>query len=369
MAKKLLCVFMLILMLVCTLASCDGGETTPENDDALDNDNTSENEDNQEHTHSFDNWETVKAATCTAEGLKERYCSCGEKQTAKISNSDIPHIFSQKVTEETYLKSEATYTSSAIYYYSCTCGAIGTEEFESGQPLKGDLAEGVYVGLGYGLIKVKANIIYFYDYKFQANALLEYAYTYSVNDYEISFVFDNIRLLNADSANIDEYNNIKNAIKEDASKAYLYGRKTSIKTSGNSIEITSGYNQKEFAKITTSYSSTGDLVNGFYLYDYESPYGGPSVFLVDGDTLYDFSGNNGCIVARTYKYEIEGERVNLEFQAMILINQNEKTLEAFEGFKDYPNEWLSDSETVEIFNAGFKLINTKYGDQTFIYAS
>lgn len=36
------------------------------------------------HVHNFDEWEAVKASTCTEEGIKERYCSCGEKQTANI---------------------------------------------------------------------------------------------------------------------------------------------------------------------------------------------------------------------------------------------------------------------------------------------
>ena len=38
-----------------------------------------------EHTHSFGEWTTVKEATETEDGLKERYCDCGEKETQDIN--------------------------------------------------------------------------------------------------------------------------------------------------------------------------------------------------------------------------------------------------------------------------------------------
>jgi len=37
------------------------------------------------HVHAFGEWETTKKATCTNEGVKERYCSCGEKQMGTIA--------------------------------------------------------------------------------------------------------------------------------------------------------------------------------------------------------------------------------------------------------------------------------------------
>lgn len=42
------------------------------------------------------------------------------------------HIFDRMVTEKKYLKSEATCTQKALYYYSCECGEKGTETFEYG---------------------------------------------------------------------------------------------------------------------------------------------------------------------------------------------------------------------------------------------
>jgi len=66
MAKKILCVIVITLALVLVLASCG----------------------NQEHTHAFGEWKTTKAATCTAEGIEERYCTvknCEESETQAIS--------------------------------------------------------------------------------------------------------------------------------------------------------------------------------------------------------------------------------------------------------------------------------------------
>ena len=45
------------------------------------------------HTHSWSQWQALKAATCTEEGTEERSCSCGEKETQTISI--IPHTEAQ----------------------------------------------------------------------------------------------------------------------------------------------------------------------------------------------------------------------------------------------------------------------------------
>ena len=57
---------------------------------------------------------------------------CGYVIKAALGHT---HNFNQKNTSETYLKSAATCTKKAVYYYSCTCGEKGTETFESGETL------------------------------------------------------------------------------------------------------------------------------------------------------------------------------------------------------------------------------------------
>ena len=57
---------------------------------------------------------------------------CGYVIKAALGHT---HNFNQKNTSETYLKSAATCTKKAVYYYSCSCGEKGTETFESGETL------------------------------------------------------------------------------------------------------------------------------------------------------------------------------------------------------------------------------------------
>ena len=45
------------------------------------------------------------------------------------------HSYTEKNTDAKYLKSVATCTAKAVYYYSCSCGEKGTETFESGETL------------------------------------------------------------------------------------------------------------------------------------------------------------------------------------------------------------------------------------------
>ncbi len=104
------------------------------------------------HSHSYNTeWSTDEANHW-------HECTCGDKkdvaahtpgaaatettpQTCTICGYVIKaalghtHNFNQKNTSETYLKSAATCTKKAVYYYSCTCGEKGTETFESGETL------------------------------------------------------------------------------------------------------------------------------------------------------------------------------------------------------------------------------------------
>jgi len=112
MGKKILCVMLLIFALLLAFVACDSGSN---GDDTLDDSTPSA------HTHTFGEWETVKAATCTADGSKERYCDCGEKQTATIAQ--IAHNFS-----EWGVVKEATATEKGSEERSCACGKKETRE-------------------------------------------------------------------------------------------------------------------------------------------------------------------------------------------------------------------------------------------------
>ena len=79
MAKKLLCVIVLVLALTCALASCG-------------------------HKHNWSEWETITEATCKAEGTKERYClECDEKIVETIpTNKKIHQDFADRMTDASH---------------------------------------------------------------------------------------------------------------------------------------------------------------------------------------------------------------------------------------------------------------------------
>ena len=104
----------LVVALLATLASCGQGSTptpTPEHT-----------------THSFGEWSVTKNATCTEDGVKTRYCSCGEKQSDTIPATDhnkqvIPAV-------------ESTCTENGLTegLVCSTCGEVFVEQQEA--PLK-----------------------------------------------------------------------------------------------------------------------------------------------------------------------------------------------------------------------------------------
>ena len=72
-----------------------------------------------EHIHSYGEWTVSKNATCTANGIKERDCSCGDIQTMDIPATG--HYFSSWATTK-----EATCTVAGSKERTCSCGAVDT---------------------------------------------------------------------------------------------------------------------------------------------------------------------------------------------------------------------------------------------------
>ena len=79
-------------------------------------------------------------SSCTKTGSYDEvvYCSvCSEEigRTKKTVDKK-PHDHNQKITTNEYLKTGATETSAALYYYSCVCGEKGTSTFTVGSALE-----------------------------------------------------------------------------------------------------------------------------------------------------------------------------------------------------------------------------------------
>ncbi len=99
--------------------------------------------------HMFGNWYTVKEADHSNEGLERRDCSYATSghyncfETREIPK--VAHTFNREIATDTYKKSDATFTSPAIYYYSCECGAMGEETFVHGTPLVNENAPHIII--------------------------------------------------------------------------------------------------------------------------------------------------------------------------------------------------------------------------------
>ena len=93
--------------------------------------------------HSFTDYVSDNNATCEQDGTKTAKCDrCDATDTIADVGSKKAHSFNSQQTTKEYLKSEATCTAPATYYYSCSgCGEKGEETFAYGNPLGHDLVE------------------------------------------------------------------------------------------------------------------------------------------------------------------------------------------------------------------------------------
>ena len=83
--------------------------------------------------HEWNEGTVTVPPTHTASGTMVYTCTvCGFQRTETLEPS-AEHVFDQMNTDPRYLKSEATCTEPAQYYYSCICGQVGTETFSYGE--------------------------------------------------------------------------------------------------------------------------------------------------------------------------------------------------------------------------------------------
>lgn len=76
-----------------------------------------------EHQHEFSEWKTVKEPTCTEQGIEERVCSCGEKETRTLGA--VGHSFG-----EWKIKQEPGCTYVGLEERTCSCGEKQTRTVE-----------------------------------------------------------------------------------------------------------------------------------------------------------------------------------------------------------------------------------------------
>ena len=101
--KKILLICMLLFAIVLSFAACGENDNPPSNNETP-------------HTHSFGEWEVTVKPTCTKDGTKVRYCSCGEKQTEVVVS--LGHSPAEAVIED---KVDATYEADGSYKEVVRC--------------------------------------------------------------------------------------------------------------------------------------------------------------------------------------------------------------------------------------------------------
>lgn len=125
----------------CNLSQSNSGITDTKQDDSNEDNQNGNQDDEQKHRCSFtqnvaESKYLKSEATCTNKAVYYYSCECGEKGTETFESGEpIGHSFKQEKTEAQYLKMAADCTHKAVYYKSCaSCGKIGNEIFEYGEP-------------------------------------------------------------------------------------------------------------------------------------------------------------------------------------------------------------------------------------------
>ena len=85
--------------------------------------------------HEWDEGEIIKAPTHMKTGTKSCICiHCGQDTILTVKKTS-EHTFTEKVELMQFKASDPTCTTGTLYYYTCRCGAVGTETYEIGEPL------------------------------------------------------------------------------------------------------------------------------------------------------------------------------------------------------------------------------------------
>jgi DNA-binding transcriptional MerR regulator len=81
--------------------------------------------------HSFEPYRTIIEPTCSSAGEEARRCNlCGRFESVRID--PLPHKYTKRVASSSYLRTPASATEPATYYYSCACGNQSTAYFSYG---------------------------------------------------------------------------------------------------------------------------------------------------------------------------------------------------------------------------------------------
>lgn len=220
--------------------------------------------------HDLGDWEIKKYPTETEEGLKIRKCSrCNYEEKCYIPFVSHTHIFNIKNIDSKYIKSEATCTEKAFYYYSCGCGEKGDQCFGVGESL-GHLFLNYISDNNASCTKnetetSKCNRCYVTDTREIPNSKTPHSFTHYISDNNATYEKDGTKTATCDychfakDTKLDEGSKLKSNIKFKtliANENNIY----SIKV-GNSIETFSFINEIEVIGIA-KFVVSSDIYGG-----------------------------------------------------------------------------------------------------------
>lgn len=124
--KKIVVVMLssLIFTLYLLLSGCGKNEVdTTQNTKEDEEESTEETVIKDHHTHVFGEWQVITAPTCQKEGLQNRVCSCGEKETQILEKSGKHQIVIDKAVDAT-----CTITGLTEGAHCSVCKAVITKQ-------------------------------------------------------------------------------------------------------------------------------------------------------------------------------------------------------------------------------------------------
>lgn len=116
MAKKFLLSIVFVMAFTLLLTACSGNNSTTNSDHTSKSDTSS----TSTHLHTYGDWIPTQAASCTTNGTREKYCSCGEKITETVQATG--HCYG----EWTILQA-VTCSANGTKAKYCVCGEKITE--------------------------------------------------------------------------------------------------------------------------------------------------------------------------------------------------------------------------------------------------
>ncbi len=260
--KKLSLMIIFAVLCLAILAGCKNNQNHPDGS----------------HKHSFGEWKTVKQASCTEEGQKERTCACGEKETVTVPMTT--HNFVNGVCDKCGAK-----PSEGLEY---TLNSDGKSYSVSGIGTCTD--KDIIIPDTYENLPVTQIADYAFIFCTELTSITIPSSVTSINGWAF-YHCTGLTSINVDSKNT-QYHSVNNCLIETASKILIAGCKNSVIPDDGSVTSISARAFRDCTGLTNitipnSVTSIGDLA-------FNRCTGLTSIIIPDSVTSIKYSAFGGC---------------------------------------------------------------------------